>query len=67
MNTPKLHFVTNGTHFTYEKHEDDSTKVITIVNVKEHKNVATLGTYCSLTKADLKYFVRLYPIHWITL
>jgi len=67
VNTPKLHFITNGTHFSYDKHQNEITKVVTISNVKEHRNIATLGDYCPLTKADLKYFVKLYPIHWITL
>lgn len=60
-NTPKLHFVTDGTHFTYTKVKD------VITNVVNHKNVATLGTFEPLLKEDLKCYVKKFPIHWVTL
>jgi len=55
MSQPVLYFVTPGT--TPRKNVNGE---------YEHcQNIAVLGTFLPLTKADLIRYVRRYPLHWV--
>ena len=58
---PTLHFVTQGTTpYCLKRDRDDK-----CLEWWHKKNVAVLGTFLPLTLADLRQFVRQYPVAWV--
>jgi len=57
-----LHFVTNGNYRPIIGKDDKNKPIFG----PEKQNVAVLGTLSKVHKDDIKRYVKMFPIHWIS-